>query len=100
MPPAIYLKGLNASSPLLMRDPTKACCFPAPAAAVEDTGIEQAFVADYRRNMVRKSASMDRLYARQLKERKKMKIGEGKGKWFNRLVESNNMRAQLLLAAT
>lgn len=95
MPPLIYMRGLQKSSSLLMRDPERSCCFE-HAAPAEDKSIEQAFVADYRRPMVRKSRSMDRLYIRQKAERKKMKIGEGKGKWFDRLVESNNMRAALL----
>lgn len=60
--------------------------------------IGEAFVADHRMSLLKKDAAATRLYKRQVASRKKMRMSEAPGVWFNRLTEGNKMRAQLLSA--
>lgn len=61
-----------------------------------DVSVQNILADDHRMPMLKKSGSVTRLFKRQVKERKRVRLSEEKGKWFDRLVDSNNMRAQLL----
>lgn len=90
----IFLAGLEAGGKIVMRNPVTGCC-PTPQSSVGD--VSQAFVADYRNPMLKKQASTTRLYVRQRREAKKMRIRkDAPGEWINRQMNSNAMRAALL----
>ena len=66
-------------------------------AATPDKSVNQALVADYSMPMLKRTATTTRLYLRQQRAKKKMKVRkDDPGEWMDRRMNSNSMRAALL----
>ena len=64
---------------------------------VDKGDVSAAFVADYSRSMLKRTATTTRLYLRQRRMTKKTKVRkDAPGEWMDRRMNSNSMRAALL----
>ena len=62
-----------------------------------DKSVNQVLAVDYKMPMLKRTASTTRLYLRQQRAKKKMKVRkDDPGEWMDRRMNSNSMRAALL----